>query len=261
MNNMITMTRIELLKAVRSKVPLLTAAVFLLINLAMALMMFVLKDPELARRLGIISMKAQLTGGSADWPTYLGMISMVVALAGLIFFSMICSWVFGREFADGTLKDWLAVPVSRSTVLLAKFITVSIWAVALVIQLIVISLPLGEWIGLQQNTSAVILAGLGRMLISAGLTILLIFPFAFFAGLGRGYLLPVGVAILTLIASQVLATMGWGEVFPWAIPGMYADFSGTGFVLTPSMVWIVILTGLAGIGITLLWYQKADQSR
>jgi hypothetical protein len=42
---------------------------------------------------------------------------------------------------------------------------------------------------------------------------------------------------------------------------MYANIGGPTLQLTPGSVWIVILTSLAGVAITLLWYHKADQSR
>ena len=39
---------------------------------------------------------------------------MLIAAGGFILFVLIISWVFGREFADHTVKDLLAVPVHRS---------------------------------------------------------------------------------------------------------------------------------------------------
>jgi hypothetical protein len=50
-------------KARRSKVSLLTAAGFSLFPIIDGLFMFILKDPERARAMGLISVKAQLTAG------------------------------------------------------------------------------------------------------------------------------------------------------------------------------------------------------
>ena len=75
--------------------------------------MIVMKDPDLARRLGLISAKAQIVAGSADWPTYLGMLAQATAIGGIMLFGLIGSWVFGREYSDHTLKDLaLTEPVS-----------------------------------------------------------------------------------------------------------------------------------------------------
>jgi ABC-2 type transport system permease protein len=98
---------VELLKARRSRMPLLTALGFSLAPFAGGFFMIVMKDPDLARRLGMISAKAQIVAGAADWPTYLGLLAQATAIGGFILFSFISSWVFGREYADQTIKDLL----------------------------------------------------------------------------------------------------------------------------------------------------------
>src|SRR5215469_11072497 len=110
---------IEVRKAARSRMPRFTALGLLLLPLGIAFIMFVVKDPEFARKVGLISTKANLLGRSANWPSYLSLLAQALAVVGLIFFSLMMSWVFGREFADGTVKDLLAVPVSRVTILMA----------------------------------------------------------------------------------------------------------------------------------------------
>lgn len=119
-------------------------------------------------------------------------------------------------------------------------------------------LGMGALIGLPQGSAEVVFQGCLKALIVAGLTILVVMPFALFASIGRGYLLPIGAAILTLIMANVMALAGWGEYFPWAIAGLYSQPK---FELTAASFWIVILTGLAGLAATYLWWKFADQSR
>jgi hypothetical protein len=52
--------------------------------------------------------------------------------------------------------------------------------------------------------------------------------------------------------------VGRGEYYPWAVPGLYAMARSA---LTPVSYWIVVVTGLAGMAGTTLWWQTADQSR
>ena len=85
-----------------------------------------------------------------------------------------------------------------------------------------------------------------------------VLPFAFFASAGRGYLLPIGVAILALMAANILMIIGWGEYYPWAVPAIYAQGKTA---LAPASYWIVVLTGLLGVLITYLWWKYADQNR
>ena len=49
--------------------------------------------------------------------------------------------------------------------------------------------------------------------------------------------------------------IGWGEVFPWAVPRLLAQ----GKRAAPGKPWIVMVTGLAGMVATWLWWKYADQ--
>src|SRR5690606_5393903 len=46
---------------------------------------------------------------------------------GVLLFGFVASWLFGREYADGTAKDQLALPVSRTQILNAKYIYYVLW--------------------------------------------------------------------------------------------------------------------------------------
>jgi len=256
MNNFTQTIWVETLKARRSKMPFLTTLGFMLIPLVGGFFMIILKDPEFARRAGLISAKAQLMAGTADWPTLLNLLAQAVAIGGIILFGFIGSWVFGREYSDHTVKDLLALPTSRWMIVLAKFVVVMGWSAALTAVITILGLGVGTAVGLPPVSNSIIWQGTITIAVSAALTITLVTPIAFFAGAGHGYLPPLGVAILTIFLAQVIVIAGWGEFFPWAIPVLYAQGSSMGWA---SYV-IVILTGIIGIGGTLLWWELADQT-
>jgi ABC-2 type transport system permease protein len=259
MNNLSDMIWVETRKAIRSKMPIGTALGSLVMPLGIAFLIFVARNPEISKNLGLVSAKANLVAYSAtDWPTYLGLYGQLIAAAGFLLFTLIISWTFGREFADGTLKDMLAVPVRRSSILLAKFIVAAAWSVVLTIVIFMVGLIMGAIIKLPGGSIGVIFQNSAFVVITAGLTIVVVMPFALFASIGRGYLLPIGLAILTLIITNLVAIMGWGEYFPWAVAGLYAQGKES---LGPISYWIVFLTGLAGMIATYLWWKYADQSR
>jgi len=183
---------------------------------------------------------------------------LLISAGGFILFVLIISWVFGREFTDGTLKDMLAVPVQRSSILLAKFIIVAAWSAMLAIVILIVGLVMGAIIKLPGGSISVIFQGSALVVITACLVIVVVMPFALFASVGRGYLLPIGVAVLTLMMTNLVAIAGWGEYFPWAVPGLYAQGESS---VTPISYWIVLLTGLAGMIATYLWWKYADQNR
>jgi ABC-2 type transport system permease protein len=253
------MVWIELRKALRSNMPLYTALGSLFMPLGIAFLIFVSKNPEISQKLGLVSAKANLIAYSAtDWPAYLGLFGQLLAAGGFILFILVISWTFGREFTDGTVKDMLAVPVQRSSILLAKFIVVGVWSAGLTLVILFTGLVMGALIKLPGGSLAVISRGSLMVAVTAGLVIALVMPFAFFASVGRGYLLPVGVAVLTLMMTNLVAIAGWGEYFPWAVAGLYAQGKSP---LPPVSYWIVIVTGLAGMAGTYLWWKFADQNR
>jgi ABC-2 type transport system permease protein len=257
MKTLSNMIWIELRKVLRSRVPLFTALGFLMMPLIGALLIFIYKDPQLARQLGLLGTKANLVVGSADWPGYLTLMVEFTALGGFFFFCLAISWTFGREFTDGTVKDLLAVPVPRASILLAKFIVAALWCSALILETYVVGLVLGAVIQLPGGSLAVVLHGTRLLAITAVMSITLVLPFGFFASLGRGYLLPVGIAILTMILGNLSITLGWGEYFPWAVPAQLVQE----LPVAPFSYAIVALTGLAGIAGTYLWWKYADQNR
>ena len=261
MSNLRPAIWVELLKARRSKMPLLTVLGFSLAPFAGGFFMIVIKDPDLARRLGIISAKAQIVAGAADWPTYLGFLAQATAIGGFILFSLIASWVFGREYSDRTITDLLALPTPRYVIVLAKFILVGLWSATLTAVIYLIGLGVGAVVGLPPTSAEIFWQGTITVAVSAALTIPLVMPIAFFGSAGRGYLPPMGVAILAVILAQVIAAAGWGEYFPWSIPALYAGMAGpTSAQLDTTSYVILFLASMAGLIGTFVWWEFADQT-
>jgi ABC-2 type transport system permease protein len=259
MDDLSNMIWVEFRKAIRSGMPLWTALGSLFMPLGIAFLIFVSRNPEISKKLGLISAKANLLAYAAtDWPTYLGAYGQLIAAGGFFLFILVVSWMFGREFTDGTLKDLLAVPVQRSSILLAKYIVMAAWSVGLTIIIFITGLIMGAIINLPGGSTGVFLQGGGRVAVTACLVIIAILPFAFFACVGRGYLLPIGAAVLTVMMMNLVVVAGWGEYFPWSVPVLYAQGKS---ILGPVSYWIVICTGLLGLFATYLWLKVADQNR
>jgi len=181
MNDLSEIIWIESRKAIRSRMPLWTALGSLFMPLGIAFLIFVSKNPKISKNLGLISVKANLIAYSAtDWQTYLGLSDQIIAAGGFFLFVLAISWVFGREFVDGTLKDMLAVPVQRSSILLAKFFVVDIWSAALTIIIFIVGLVMNAIIKLPGGSFSVIFQGAALMVITACLVIAVVMPFALF---------------------------------------------------------------------------------
>jgi ABC-2 type transport system permease protein len=259
MNSLMDMLWIEARKALRSGMPLWTALGSLFMPLGIAFLIYVSKNPEISKNLGLVSAKANLVAFAAtDWRLYLGLFGQMIAAGGFILFVLVTSWIFGREFVDGTLKDMLAVPVQRSSILLAKFLVMAAWSAGLAMIIYTVGLAMGAIIQLPGGSTSVIFQNSIPLAVCTLLTIVAVFPFAFIASAGRGYLLPIGAAVFILMLTNLVAVIGWGDYFPWGIPGLYVQGK---IPLTPVNLSIVLLTGLAGMLLTDLWWKNADQSR
>jgi len=262
MNNLTQATWVELLKARRSRMPLLTALAFSLAPLAGGFFMIVMKDPDLARRLGLISAKAQILAGTADWPNYLGLLAQSTGIGGIILFGFISSWVFGREYSDHTIKDLLALPTPRYVIVLAKFILVMLWSAILTVVIYLIGLAVGAAVALPPAPAEIFWQGTLTIAITACLTIALAPPIAFFASAGGGYLPPLGAVVVAVILAQIIAATGWGEYFPWSVPALYAGMAGPDYARLGMVSYVLVfLSGLAGMGGTFVWWEWADQTQ
>ena len=134
----------ETLKARRSLIMPLTVLAMSLLPMLGGLFMIILKDPESARELGLISTKAQLAAGVADWASFFGILLQGSAIAGAIIFAFITSWVFGAEFSNRMNTRLLALPTRRLSIVAAKFSLIGSWTVGLGLLVYVEALLVGR---------------------------------------------------------------------------------------------------------------------
>jgi ABC-2 type transport system permease protein len=188
---------------------------------------------------GILIEKAKMMSFEVNWLGFLTLLAQVVGVGGVLVFGFVASWIFGREYSDKTAKDLLALPVSRSTILNAKFIIYLIWCLALVLSNLILGLLVGSLVDLGPVEFS---KGLLRnYFIISILVSLLGTPIAFFALWGRGYLAPLSIVALMLVISQVIGAMGFGHYFPWALPGLYSGAAGEYKVLINTWSYLILL--------------------
>lgn len=223
--------------------------------------MFLAIHPEIAQQFGLLGAKANLLRfEGADWSMYFDFLIIACAGLGLVGFGFVFSWLFGREYADRTIADLLALPTSRSAIVAAKFVTAFFWCLVLSVTMCVAGLLTGKIIGLSGWESPMISARTLTYFWVSILTMLVSTPVAFFACWGRGYLLSFGFIGVTLMLAQFVGVLGLAPYFPWSIPLLVAwSSSGAVTPLNFSSYLILLLTGVIGIIITLLWWRWADQ--
>ena len=212
--------------------------------------------------MGLISTKAQIMAGTASWPSFFGFLAQAVAAGGAILFAIITIWIFGREFSDHTVKELLALPTSREAIVAAKFIVIVVSTLAMTLFIFGVSLVVGKLVVIPGWSTELAYTAFINILGTAILTIPLMSFVALIASSGRGYLPAFGWTILTLVLANIAAVIGWGDWFPWSIPGLFSGAAGprTNQLGLHSYV-IVILASLIGLAATFYWWRNADQSR
>lgn len=252
----------ETLKMRHSKVPLFTAIGFSILPLAGGLFMIILKDPAAARSMGLISAKAQLTIGAADWPSYFSFLAQGIAAGGMVLFSIVTTWVFGREFSDHTVKELLALPTSREVIVTAKFIVISVWSIIMTLLVLGVSLVVGKLVVLPGWSAAQFGSMFVGILGCAFLTLGVLPAVALLASTGRGYLPPFGWMLLVMVLAQFSVILGWGDWFPWAVPALFSGAAGPRAENLGVHSYIMLaLTFVAGIAATYYWWRAADQTK
>lgn len=65
----------------------------------------------------------------------------------------------------------------------------------------------------------------------------------------------------TIVASQILAVLGWGAWFPWSVPAILAGAGGAAVEpVGPGGIAMVVLAAILGLAATVAWWERADQT-
>jgi ABC-2 type transport system permease protein len=259
MKNLILALHAEYSKISRSGVLWISLIFFAFTAFMMGLLMFVQIHPEIAGRLGMVGTKASMLRiGNPDWASYFNFLNQAIAAIGMVGYGFVTSWVFGREYSDNTIKDILALPISRSAIVTAKFLAILLWNILLTMTFLFCSLLAGKMSGLTGWTDGDATVFFTTYAYISFLSMLLCTPFAFLACWGRGYLLPIAFIIVALICANFAGLVGLGPYFPWSIPGILSVPPSEDMHLNPASYLIVILTSLAGYAATIFWWRYAD---
>ena len=159
--------------------------------------------------------------GVGGWAGLVGIVVQITAAGGLAAFGVALSWMFGREFADGTVAALFAMPVPRATIALGKLIVYAIWAVVVAVLLTIVVAGVGLVLG-YGVTDAAGFGELARLPLLVVLTGLIAVPAAWAATLGRGLLPGIATTIGIIVVAQVLAIADVGTWVPIVAPALWA---------------------------------------
>ncbi|MCG8326926.1 MAG: ABC transporter permease [Chitinophagales bacterium] len=251
----------EFLKIRHSSIVWVSFIAFALAPLMGAIFILIAQHPEAMAQTGALAAKAEIMNFGSNWTSYLNILTQAIGVGGVLIFGFVSSWIFGREYSEGTAKDLLSLAVSRTKIINAKFIVYMIWCLTLAISNLLVGFLLGSILQLPPLEMGSLAPLLIYYLITTLLTIIIGTPIAFFAIWGKGYLPPLGFVALTLVLAQIIAAIGYGTYFPWSIPGLYSGAGGEYKELLNYLSYTILVgTGLVGYIATVRFWEKADQS-
>jgi ABC-2 type transport system permease protein len=213
----------------------------------------------LAARSGNSELVAKLgpRAASGDWSALLSGAAQITSAAGLLACGVVISWIYGREFADGTVSALFGLPVSRGTLAVAKATVYAAWSVLVTLATTVLLLVAGLTIGLGPPDSDTF-AGLGRQACLGVLTALIAAPAGWASTLGRGLLPGIAAAIGILVTAQILVLADAATWVPFAAPALWAMSPST------SSAWPLLLVPLVPLvfgAATVLGWQRLQLDR
>jgi ABC-2 type transport system permease protein len=119
----------------------------------------------------------------------------------------------------------------------------------------------GALVGLPGWSADLATEAAARIAAAAVLTIVLQPVTGLLASVGRGYIAGLAWAVLAIAVAQVLAVLGLGELFPWAVPALISGAAGPdGPGVGTASLLLVGVTGLAGLAGTIAWWRRADHT-
>jgi ABC-2 type transport system permease protein len=134
--------------------------------------------------------------------------------------------MFGREFADGMITGLFALPVGRGRIALAKIVVHLTWTACAGLLLAAGVLVLGLLLGYGMPDAAT-RSGLGRLVVLAVLTGLIVTPVAWIATVAHSVFAGIGGTVALVVLAQVGALSGAEGWMPLAAPALWAMSDGT----------------------------------
>jgi len=253
----------EFLKIKNSKVIWVSLIAFAIAPVMGGVFMIIMADPEFSAQSTALNFKAKAMSIEVNWNSYFAVLSQAMGIGGIMVFGFVASWIFGREYSDGTAKDLLSLPVSRTQILNAKFVVYAFVCFVLAISNFSLGLLIGRFLELPGYSIIILFKNLEIYFITAFLTILIGTPIAFFAVAGKGYLAPLAFVALTLVFAQIIAAAGYGNYFPWSVPGIFSNTAGGALkdLLNINSYLVLIATSIIGYFLTVTWWNYADQHK
>ncbi|MBR3113240.1 MAG: ABC transporter permease [Methanobrevibacter sp.] len=181
------------------------------------------------------------------------------ALFAIMLFSIMISYLFGREYNEHTLKTMLTIPISRGKFLASKYVMFLVWILILTVVTSLSALVFGFIAGLEGVTLKLFMDSFAQLLFANVLLFLTFSPFVFLS-LFITNMVPamVGGAGLTLV-NMLIYGQTWAPYVPWVCPYLIASGEIAEYATSPTVSYgVILVTFLIGLAISYIYFTKTD---
>ncbi|BDZ55243.1 ABC transporter permease [Agromyces marinus] len=178
--------------------------------------------------------------GVPGWAGLVGIVLQITSAGGVLAFGVALSWLFGREFADGTVAALFGLPVPRRSIALGKLAVFLAWSALVAIALTGVVAFVGLVLGYGE-TDAAGFRELARIPVLVVLSALIAVPAAWVATIGRGLLPGIAATVGIIVVAQVAALAEVGAWVPFVAPALWA--------IAPETVPMMALLGVPAVPI------------
>lgn len=260
----------EFRKLKGSKVPLWTALSVVAYAAIAVAAAYAMKTGQMAESMAEVggAWTDAYTAGyyDATWANFLRTnVQAIAGNLGLLLFGFVTVYVFGRERKEGTDSTLLTAPVERRTFAVAKLVVVAVWVLALTLFMFVLQGVGFALVGAEGFRWSLAFKSLGQCIAASAMLYSLLPLVGFVALLGKpGYLKPMLFTAGLMSVSNVIATAGYGHLFPGTMPMLFAGASWLPVVDGELSVlsWLIVLAFLVVSALLLVWkFAQATDAR
>lgn len=178
-------------------------------------------------------------------------------LIAVMIFGLIATYIFNREYQEGTLGNMLTIPTGRAEFIINKMIILLGWIILLVLFNFGLSIFL-NYMGLFIEFDKETIISYLKIYLLTGLLHFMLMPVTVFITLVfKSYIPSIGFSIFVTITSLVLTNTRYGEMFPWSLTYLLARQGEFKYSKSYSIA-LMILTFIASLTACILYFSRVD---
>ena len=193
------------------------------------------------------------------WYAYINSLHLFYGIfLGALIPSFIAIFSVYYEFKEGTIKNLLTSPHSRTQIIISKTLYISIFVVALYIAAAVLVILSGMLIGLETSFSDVVNV-LKKIIVPGMATVILVPMMIYFTLVFRSFVVPVVITFLGTVVGIPIINLGKSYFYPWMLPSNFffrVSNPEAGSYLMPVVIF-VLFVGLFFI-LSTIKFRKMD---